>query len=243
MRLSCSVPVAVLGWALCLVFLPEVQAHAQVLVEDFSDDSINPAIWTVDVFGSGPQLAEVNQQLEIRLPATSSGTAFGGGLVSNFLLCGDFDVQVDYRLLTWPFSNGVRVALAVEEEYGVERTSFGSQSDYPDLPREVYLTDFLDGATGFTATKDITGTLRLVRTGATETGYYYGSGGWVLIHTGSGSTGNVAIRMHAWSHDYAFMDWDVLAAWDNLVVNSGQLFWPSSPSGGATWGSLKALFR
>jgi len=243
MRLASLAPVATLGWALCLVFLPAAQSQAQVFVEDFNDNNINPDLWTVDLFGSGPQLVEANQQLQIGFPRTSSGTAFGGGLVSNFLLRGDFDVQVDYRLLTWPFSNGVRLALAIEEEYGVERTSFGSQSDYPHLPREVYLTHFLDGATGFTATADVTGTLRLVRAGATETGYYCSSGDWVLIHTGPGPTRDVAIQVHAWSHDYAFMDRDVLAAWDNLVVKSGELVWPGSPSGDTTWGSLKALFR
>jgi hypothetical protein len=243
MRRAFLAPVAPLGCALCLVLLPGTQTEAQVFLEDFDDDSINPVVWTVELFGVGPQLAEANQQLQIEFPSASSGVAFGGGLVSNFLLRGDFDVQVDYRLLTWPFSNGVRLALAIEGEYGVERTSFGSQSDYPGLPREVYLTHFLDGATGFTATSDVTGTLRLVRTGATETGYYYNSGDWIPIHTGPGPTQDVAIQIHAWSHDYAFMDWDVLAAWDNLVVRRGELVWPGSPSGGTTWGALKALFR
>jgi hypothetical protein len=243
MRLASLAPGAALGWALCLVLFPGTQAHAQVFLEDFNDNSIDLDLWTVDLFGSGPLLAEVNQQLQIEFPGSSSGVAFGGGLVSNFLLRGDFDVQVDYRLLTWPFSNGVRLALATEDEYGVERTSFGSQADYPHLPREVYLTHFLDGATGFAATSDVTGTLRLVRIGATESGYYYSSGDWVLIHTGPGPTADVAIQVHAWSHDYAFMDQDVLAAWDNLVVNWGELVWPDSPSAGITWGSLKALFR
>jgi hypothetical protein len=243
MRLASLASAANLGWALCLVLLAGTQAQAQVFLEDFDDNSINPDFWTVDLFGSGPQLAEADQELQIVFPSASSGVAFGGGLVSNFLLRGDFDVQVDYRLITWPFSNGVRLALAIEEEYGVERTSFGSQSDYPHLPREVYLTHFSDGATGFTATSDVSGTLRLVRVGATETGYYYSAGDWVLIHTGPGPTQDVAIQVHAWSHDYAFMDRDVIAAWDNLVIRRGELVWPGSPSGDTTWGSLKALFR
>lgn len=232
-----------LGWALCLVPFLGTQATAQVLLEDFNDNSIDPTVWIVEQFGSGPQLAETNQRLEILFPAASSGIAFGASLVSRFLLRGDFDVQADFHLVKWPFSNGVRLALATEGEYGMERTSFGSQLDYPSWPREVYLTDFPDGVHNITATGDMAGALRLVRTGATQTGYCYGSGQWVAIHTGPATTGDVAIQVHAWSHDYAFMDWEVLPTCDNLAVTSGTLVWPPSLAEGATWGSIKALYR
>ena len=150
---SLALPVS-LCLALCSVLLLGTQARAEVLLEDFDDNSIDPTLWTVYVYGSGPQVAEANQQLEIVIPGTSSGADFGVKLVTNCLLRGDFDVQVDYRLFTWPFGNGVRMGLGIAEQYvaeqhGVERISFG-QDDYPGWPRESYLTDFPDGVYGIT---------------------------------------------------------------------------------------------
>jgi hypothetical protein len=198
------------------------------------------------VYGSGPQIAEANQELEISIPGTSAGGDFGCKLASIFLLRGDFDVQVDFRLLTWPFGNGVRMALGIDREGllphpGVERISFG-RDDYPGWPREVYLTDFPDGVNGITATGDLTGTLRLVRSGDTQTGYYYSSGAWAAIHTGPAPTSDVAVNVAAFSA-YQFMGWDVFAAFDDFVVNSGELVCPYTPVVDTTWGSIKALFR
>jgi hypothetical protein len=222
------------------------QARAGVFLEDFNDNNIDPTLWTTDVWGSGPQLAETNQELEIVIPGASSGVDLGCKLASTFLLRGDFDIQVDFRLLMWPFANGVRMGLGMDEEVfplhpGVERISFG-QSDYPGSPREAYLTDFPDGVHGITATDDVTGTLRLVRYGDTQTGYYYSAGGWMVIHSGPATTTDVAVKVAAWT-GYQFMQWDVFAAFDNFVVNSGELVWPSTPARIMTWGSLKALYR
>jgi hypothetical protein len=230
--------------ALCFAVLLGTQARAEVFREDFNDNSIDPTLWTVEVWGSGPQLAEANQQLEIFFPGSSSGADFGCKLASTFLLRGDFDVQVDFLLITWPFGNGVRMGFGIEEggvpyHAGVERTSFG-QDDYPWEPREVYCVDFPDGVHGITGTSDMIGSLRLVRYGATQTGYYYGSGEWVVIGTGPAPTEDVAIKVAAWSA-YQFMHWDVLAAWDNLVVNSGELVWPQGPMGACCFPSGDCL--
>ena len=59
---------------------------------------------------------------------------------------GNVDVQVDYRALIYPSSNGVRTGLAFggNTDFGtVERTSFGNECT--SCPREVYLTNFRDG--------------------------------------------------------------------------------------------------
>jgi hypothetical protein len=229
----------------CSSFLLAVQGRAEVLREDFNDNSIDHALWTAEVFGSGPQIAEANQQLELMIPCSSSGGDFGVKLASNFLLAGDFDVQVDFRLLTWPFGSGVRLGLGMDQDFylphpGVERISFG-QSDYPGWPREAFLTDFPDGVHGITATDSALGSLRLVRSGDTQTGYYLDDGGWVAIHTGPAPTTDVAIKVAAWS-GYQFMHWNVLAAIDNFVVNAGELMWVV-PVQTSTWGAVKSLYR
>jgi hypothetical protein len=244
--LSLALPVS-LCVALCSpLALLGTQPRAQVLIEDFNDDSIDSTLWTACVYGSGPQIAEANHQLEIAIPGWSSGGDFGVKLTSNFLLRGDFDVQVDFRLLTWPFGNGVRMGLGTDEPgpppyHCVDRISFG-QNDYPWEPREAYLTDFHGTVCGVTATDDVTGSLRLVRSGYTQTGYYYGPGGWVAICTESAPTEDIDVKVAAWSA-YQFMGWDVFAAFDDFIVNSGELVWPPTPVREITWGCIKALYR
>jgi hypothetical protein len=232
--------------ALCSTQMLGTMARGEVFIEDFDDNSIDPTLWTVDVWGSGPQITEANQQLEISMPSWCSGTDFGCKLSSQFLLRGDFDFQVDFRLLTWPIGNGVRMGMGIEEggipyHAGVERTSFG-YNDYPEWPREVYCVDFPDGVHGIAGTDDFAGTLRLVRSGSTQTGYYLGTEGWVFIGEGWAPTEDVAIKVAAWSA-YQFMHWDVFSAWDNLIVNSGEIVWPQTPTHSTTWGCLKALYR
>lgn len=117
---------------------------------------------------------------------------------SNCKLRGDFDVQVDYALLAWPFANGVRVGLSAADlgsPGAVERTSFSTYTnfDFPGEPREVYLTHLSDGVNGITETGDVAGKLRLVRTGNQLTGYAFTSGEWVPIHTAATSTADTAI--------------------------------------------------
>ncbi|MGD8452105.1 MAG: hypothetical protein PVJ57_09830 [Phycisphaerae bacterium] len=100
-----------LVFVLCVTLLWGAQAGAQVFVDDFNDNYIDPRVWAPVLYGSGAQLAEVNQELQFTMPSTSSGTEFGSRLVSQFLLRGDFDIQVDYSLLQWPYYNGVRTAI------------------------------------------------------------------------------------------------------------------------------------
>jgi hypothetical protein len=240
---------AVFGVTICLtacsIVLLGAQASAGVFREDFNDDYIDPLLWTVQMYGSGPQLAETNQELEIFFPENSSGGDFGFILISTWLLRGDFDVQVDFRLLTWPYQNGIRMAMGIYEnglyQYpGVERISFG-QNDYNE-GWEVYLTNFADGVHGITPTDHMTGTMRLVRTGALQTGYYLSAGQWVPIHTGPAPTGDVPFKVSAFSA-YQFTHQEVLAAWDNIVVREGEIVGLPTPTRSMTWGSMKALYR
>jgi hypothetical protein len=235
---------ASLCFAFCSLLLCP-RASAEVFREDFNDNQIDPTLWTAPAYGTGPQIAAVNQELEIAIPSWSYGTDFGAKLHSNFLLRGDFDVQVDFRLLTWPFGNGVRTALGIDWGFlyppGVERLSFG-QNDYPGAPRESYLTDLDGGVCGITGTSDMTGSLRLVRSGSMQTGYRYRAGGWVAICSGPAPTADVHLQVSAFTA-YQFMGWDVLAAFDNFVVTSGELVDFPTPAQSTTWGTIKALYR
>src|SRR5688572_15528353 len=75
------------------------------LYTDFSDS----AIWTPQIYGTGPQLVNNVNGFTALIPADSvpsgSGPApdtMSAGYVSTFLLQGDFTVDVDYALPEWP---------------------------------------------------------------------------------------------------------------------------------------------
>lgn len=204
------------------------------LFDDFDDNSVNPSLWTPYTQGTGPSISEVNQRVEITLPANSkddysSIPVFSGGYSSICTLKGDFDVQVDYELLDWPDSNGVRVGLGVPGGM-TERVSFGTLPwDYPYQPREVYLTHFADGVFGITETNDRSGKLRAVRTGSDLSGYYFKNGSWNLIRKYSSSTtSDGGFSIAVWSHNSIFKGQDVRVAFDNVIVNRGKLVCPDT---------------
>lgn len=235
-----AVRLLVLAATLCFVTAP---ASAQVFIEDFDDNSIDSSLWSVDLYGAGSQVAERNHRLEFEFPGSASGTEFGARLVSTFRLRGDFDIRVDYRLLEWPAYNGIRIAAALTDDYfddyGMERSSLSAIE--PLGEHEVYVADF--GPFVLVETTDVSGTLRLVRSGATQTGCFASGGGWTPVLTDAAPTRDITIQLHAWSHDYAFRDIVVCASFDNFTVVSGELVWDPTPIEQTTWGSIKCLFR
>ncbi len=198
-----------------------------VLADDFNDNVLSSAIWTAAVYGSGPTIAETNQRLEIRHPASATGDPFGAEVKSICRLVGDFDIQVDYLLTAWPQANGIRLGLAVNPgDSKVARISFVGGDGVPGYPNEVYLTHFADGLGGITGTGDLSGKLRLVREGGLLTGYYFGAGGWVALHTGPGTAGAVTVMLRSWSHSQVFKHEEVRVAFDNFRVSRGTVVCP-----------------
>jgi Dolichyl-phosphate-mannose-protein mannosyltransferase len=158
-------------------------------------------------------------------------------------LRGDFDVQLHYRLVKWPPSNGVRVGLIAQESNtddklihnhlkGVERISFGSKMDFPGKPREVYAAHFNGGVYIINATRqinltndmpinsmiDMSGKLRIVRSGLNTTGYYYSHGRWVPIRSEQDiNPTDVNIVLQAGTRDFGVAHEQVEIAFVNYV--------------------------
>lgn len=213
----------------CLLLMPCGPAASSVLVDDFSDNAINPSVWKSFQEGSGPTVVETNQRLEIALPAQSAEdpapapNIFSAGYTSACRLRGDFDVQVGYVLPVWPIRNGVRMGLNVGFG-GVGRISGGGLDASTFGLREVYISNFAQGCCGFVNSSDLTGTLRLVRTGSRVFGYFLNSSNtWVLVGSSTATTADTAISMAAWSHDGFFTNQEVKVTFDNFVINQGQL--------------------
>ena len=188
--------------------------------DDFDDNTIDPLRWTSILEGTGPTVAETNQRLEITHPADATGGIFLTGFSSVCLLRGDFDVQVDFDLLIWPTGNGVRMGLIVTNG----RNSNVERSSNPDS--DVYLTNFDDGVQGITPTTDLSGKLRMTRSGSNLTGSFFNNSTqtWIPIHTfDAATTRDVQFHLWSWSHDRIFANMEVEVAFDNVIVNQGQL--------------------
>lgn len=208
---------------------------APVLTENFANNSFNSSLWKLSTQGNGPSVAVANDRLEITISSTSTNDpsigGFGAGIGSRCLLNGDFDMQVGFQLLVWPAQNGVRVGIgpsvgglgAGGTPYAVERDSFSTGDT---IPGEFYVTHMLDSVRGVNSTKDLSGYLRITRTGSTGTGYFMNSTVWRPIHTGPVVTSEVGFGFEAWSHDYLFSHQTEKVAFYNFTLNSGQLQCP-----------------
>src|SRR6267378_5734373 len=244
--------VVILGMGLTKPTLTEAAQpnHAQLAT---LGDNFNSSLWVATQAGFGPSVIAANQTVKVSFPTNSANDPslgiFGAGLSSRCTVNGDFDVQIGFRLVNWTFSNGVRVGLAstpgaffasafsnTNPPFAVERISFGNPiNDFPGLPREAYLTHFLDAVQGVTPTSDLSGSLRLTRTSGLETGYYMSSGNWITIHTGPSITQEIHLNIVAWSHDYAFEHTFVKVAFDDFTLNRGTTTCPTialNPSSG-----------
>src|SRR5512143_3043075 len=84
---------------------------SQFVYDNFDDNATDPSLWLIHLKDSGPMVSEINQRLEFTLPADSAGDDFAAWYDSVCQLRGDYDIQVDYELLTWPLASGARIGL------------------------------------------------------------------------------------------------------------------------------------
>jgi len=186
-----------------------------LVMDDFDDNALDPTLWQ-KWQDSGLDTSETNQRLEITLPADASGDIFSSGVEGVCEINGDFDMQVDYELLVWPTGgNGVRVGLTADGAGVMERMS----NDDPN--EEYYTADFGSYGNPSTTTTDVSGTLRIKRSGNTFYAYYRdnNTGNWVQLFSHAGMpTDNLPFNLSAWSHDSLFGDQEVKIAFDNFIL-------------------------
>jgi hypothetical protein len=189
--------------------------------------------WIKKKDGSGPEIQETSQAVEITIPADAVGNEqglFRAYLFLNSALSEDFDIQVDYSLISRPPNRptGVRVGLvAIANELGgpaVERVSgYGPIDQYG----EVYLTHFADGIFHTNTIDDQKGKLRMVRKGTTLVGYYFDhtTDNWTPIHEGSVSSPKELLHLSiaVWSHKDIFQHEKAIVVFENVIINKGIL--------------------
>jgi hypothetical protein len=192
------------------------------LIETFTDNTYDQNLWYIGAQGTGPSTAVTNDRLEISIPGNSSSggdpSPFGG-FINSPPLGGDFDVQVDFTLVTWTVPAGVQIS--IQTIFGPGPKPFDAMvtlmSD-PDFNPPQSYSAYLNGPSDSIPTQDIAGKFRLKRTGTTIEAFYWAPSGWQLIasRTDAQFWRNCSLQFFAYSHN--FQGNDVKVAFDNLQI-------------------------
>jgi hypothetical protein len=212
------------------------------ITDNFDGTAINTRLWGPF---QNPQTQWVQQGGELRLTLGQvAGPQEGAGVNSKFRLKGDFEMTVDYRLITWPPANGVRLGFEGpgfsaddHTEFMIKRISRGA--DEPLNPtQEVYMAAFKEAMTWWgedVETVRITdehGSLKLTRAGNRMTGSFSKNDDpWEVIfsHNYSTPTGLpewVAVTL--WANGKPTTNVEI--AFDNFQVSYDQVKFISNPS-------------
>ena len=199
-------------------------------VDTFTGDLLDP-FWFADYrVGSGLSYTQANGRLEITVPADTTldpDTGFAAtGLMSNCQFTGNWDMQVDYELLTWPTDN--RVLANLQAGHFVDGQWVSGNGLFVHNPGATtgISTNFPEPGV-FVSDVGPTGRLRLTRDGSSITAYYLKDGAWVALLTGaytadaSDAVLYVFTTAAPWSHS------EVKIAFDNFRINSGAITCPS----------------
>jgi hypothetical protein len=200
-------------------------------VDSFDEPSVDTSFWYTLV-DPGSSLGLVDGQLVTSI----AGSAEPGGqwnqvaaqIGSPCHLRGDFDMQVDYRLLTWPEHGGYFASLSsIFADVAVARSSAPW-----DPPYNQQYNGWSNAPGGFLSssfnTSDTSGSLRITRTGSVVHAYERSGGsGWNEFFSADGNTGEgipqLGLAAQAW--DFGHQDGSV--AFDDFRIDSGALTCPS----------------
>ncbi len=194
-------------------------------LDTFSGDRIDP-FWTPPfITGSGVSMTETNGQIEVPVPSTAMVDPSLGfislSMNAQCQLAGDFDIQVDYRLLSWPSPSGVNIGFGT---FPPDFSSVHGMFVFDPGGGTGVSTGFPGPVNTFLPTPGVlSGTLRLTRTDATITAYWRGPDGWNTLQTTSDSTAPTLFGLNVFSN---IAHADVKVAYDNFRVNSGTFACP-----------------
>jgi hypothetical protein len=179
------------------VFVVPGLIFADTISDNFNDNSLNSSLWVPFNIGGGDpgvtsSVTEINGQLEAKgtiapnPPAATSAIALAGISLLGTIY-GDFDIRVDYQLLSPLVGPGdeptaciiLSHGLLLDDPYLVGRSLDGSD--------DIYVAS-IDNEYGVPTT-DMEGLLRFTRVGTLMSAYYWGPSDidWQLIRQANGS--------------------------------------------------------
>jgi Tol biopolymer transport system component len=194
----------------------------------FSGTTIDSFWGTPFSQGQGVSLAQANGQLEVSVPSTAVLDPTLGyislGLSSQCSVVGDFDVQVDYRLLAWPSPSRVNLSL---DTFPTDFSEVHGMFVHDDGFGTGISTHFPGPDNTFVFDSSPSGTLRLQRVGTTLTAYRMTSTGWSALQSIQESTSDQDVNLNVFSNAPTGSHPDVKVAYDNFLLNAGGLTCPS----------------
>jgi hypothetical protein len=204
--------------------------------DTFDGNQIDGTIWYQIHQGTGWTLTQGGGNLDFAFPA---GTAPGGqydnygghvGTLCNFP--GNFDAQVDFKLVQWPAANGISVNLWAFYEpnnYGWAGLWRSSSAQWG----EQYGGALTSTPGGGVSLNDTSGTLRLMRRNGLLTAYFLHNGNWISIASGR-TTATVVLTVGASSAQNPPVRSDqVVVDFDNFTVTATNPICPPGAQGSA----------
>lgn len=199
----------------------DISALRAPLLDTF--DGGDSRFWQVIVNGTGAANTEENGQLVTTLAAN----AVQGGQFDEIethwgtqcRMSGDYDVQVDYRLLEWPQANGVQAALSAF----AGPTNIGFMAIRESQAWGEQYSSWIPENFTSVSSADAAGSLRLQREGDTAVTSFWNGSTWMPLASGPTSTDPASITLGAASFMNRFVHQEVKVAWDNFRINSGTI--------------------
>jgi hypothetical protein len=185
-------------------------------------DRLDGSFWSINGNSAETSVAVSDGELEIDVPAATKplpGQDFvSAGVNTRCSLAGDFETQVDYRLLDWPSANGVNVNFSV-----ANRTLFRHNSSFGDDVSS-YFPPYPDGRVG---ADQLSGSLRFVRAGGIVSGFVLdATGSWLRLNDAPIAAGPVPVSLSIFTNPSGFAHEDVRVAFDNFRILRGRLVCP-----------------
>jgi hypothetical protein len=188
----------------------------------FEDDRIAGLRWNVVIVPAGAgTMTEANRRVEMR---NSSPGSFYVGLQGRCVVAGDFDVQVDFALLNWPARSFDTIRLAAMDlsegpvgHTGVYRNSFNAED---------YQFRALPGIVASVPRSDMSGRLKVKRTGSTVEGFYGDGTQFVRIGTSVPTSTNATRFLVDFANGSTNSPAGVAVAFANFRVNAGTVSCP-----------------
>jgi hypothetical protein len=208
----------------------EISTPQIPFLDTFTSDRIDPFWGTPFLTGTGPTIAAANGQLEITVPSSTTNDASAGyvsiGAASACHLTGDFDIQVDYRLLQWAGPAFVNLSFDTFSTANGSYETYGMFVFDPGFGTGIS-THFPSPTNTFVNAPAATGTLRFARIGDTITAYRLVGGSWSLLQSTTDTQTDVGVNLNVFSNAAAFSHPDVKVAYDNFRVSGGTFTCPT----------------
>lgn len=200
------------------------------LADDFTNPAFSSRIWNLRGSGTGVDVAESNGQLQFSVapvvtydPSLNSVDQHYG---TDCDLTGNFDAEIEFKLLEWPSDDGVLVSFGMyfppprKDFWSISRIGASGIRD-----SEGYLARF-GGRDQWTSAAGTSGALRLRRVGGLVEGYYRNGRRWVQLDSAHYASGPVSLVLGLVAHPGEFGDQAATATIDNFDATATSVACP-----------------